>query len=146
MFYAPIQARTLFETFFGVEEVESSPRSCVKELRLLDWAPLFYHDPVSGRYLQQKCGAAASIRAGIPHPFKCAAAAVQLLSHPLLSHPQHTLWVLGRAITPPFHHTPEHTLWVFGRLITHPPWAPCGLHFITRGTQDMTPPTGYHTR
>ena len=65
--------------------------------------------------------------------------------------PKHTLWVFGRAITPPFYHPPsfitppKHTLWVFGRPITppvlsHPPWAPCELHFITRGTCKISPP------
>ena len=42
----------------------------------------------TGRKLQQEIGAAESVRAGTPHPFKCAAAAVQLLLHPLVSHPQ----------------------------------------------------------
>ena len=37
----------MFETFFGVEGVESSPGSCAKEFRHLVWAPLFYHNPVS---------------------------------------------------------------------------------------------------
>ena len=56
---------------------------------------------ITGRHLQQECGAAASVRAGIPHSFKCAAAAVQLLSHPLLSHPQtHPMGVRT------FYHTP----------------------------------------
>ena len=91
IFHAPIQARILFETFFGVEGVESSPRLCDTEFRYLGWAPLFCHNPVSQvvRYLRQECGAASSVRAGIPHPFKCAAAAVQTLSHPLLL-PPHT--------------------------------------------------------
>ena len=111
---------------------------------------------ITGRYLQQECGAAASVRAGIPHPFKCAAAAVQLLSHPLLSHPQthpvgvrtcyHTLF-----LSPPLiYHPPKHTLWVFGRPITppglsHPPWAPAsctlspGVHKISPPPQDTTP-------
>ena len=115
IFHAPIQARILFETFFGVEGVESSPRLCDKELRYLGWAPLFCHNPVSQvvRYLQQERGAASSVRAGIPHPFKCAAAAVHTLSHPLLSPPStHTPWVFGRAITPTFYRTPKYTLWV----------------------------------
>ena len=54
---------------------------------------------ITSRYLQQECGAAASVRAGIPHPFKCAAAAVQLLSYPRFYHtPKHTLGVFGRAM------------------------------------------------
>ena len=112
---------------------------------------------ITCRYLQQECGAAASVRACIPHPFKCAAAAVQLLSHPILSHPQtHPVGVRTCYHTPFFsppliYHTPKHTLWVFGRPVTppglsHPPCAPCELHFITRGTQDITHPTGYRTR
>ena len=146
-FYAPIQARTLLETFFGVEGVESSPRSCAKEFRHLSWAPLFYHNPVSqvGIYGRKECGAAASVRAGIPHPFKCAAAAVQLLPHPLLSHPQtHPVGVrtcYHTPFLPPplIYHTPKHTLCVFGHPSTppdlsHPPWAPCELNFNTRGT------------
>ena len=47
MFYAPIQAHILFETFFGVEGIESSPRLCAKEFCHLGWAPLFYHNSVS---------------------------------------------------------------------------------------------------
>ena len=66
--------------------------------------------------------------------------------------PKHTVWVFGRAFTPPLHHPPSfitptlnHTLWMFARPITpprlsHTPWAPCELHFITRGPQDITPP------
>ena len=81
-FYAPIQARILFETFFGVEGVESSPRSCDKEFRHLGWAPLFYHNPISqeGTY-SRSAGQLPSVRASIPHPFKCAPAAVQLLPY-----------------------------------------------------------------
>ena len=40
-FHASIQARILFETFFGVEGVESSPKSCAKEFRHLGWALCF---------------------------------------------------------------------------------------------------------
>ena len=107
---------------------------------------------ITGRYRQEECGAAASVRAGIPHPLKCAAAAVQLLSHPQ-THPvgvrtcHHTPF-----LSPPLiYHTPKYTLlWVFGRPIkppglSHPHWTPCELNFITQGTQDITPPTGYHT-
>jgi len=52
----------------------------------------------------------------------------------------------------PFYHTPhyptpKHTLCVFGRAITPPGLSPpYELHFITRGTQGITPPTGYQTR
>ena len=76
---------------------------------------------ITGRYLQQECGAAASVRAGIPHPFKCAAAAVQLLSHPqtpcgcsdVLSHPL--------LITPPQLLHPQLRL-VGVRTSYHIPW------------------------
>ena len=157
-YFSMLQARVLFETFFGVEGVESSPRSCAKEFRHLGWAPLFYHNPVSqvGTYSRsagqlqvfvQACRTPSSVR---QQRFNC--------YHARIYHtPKHTLWVFGRAITPSFYHppliyhTPKHTLWVFGCPITppglsHPPWAPCELHFFTRGTQDITPPTGYHTR
>ena len=150
---SPIQARILFETFFGVEGVESSPRSCAKEFRHLGLGPFVLPQPgITGRSLQQECGAAASVRAGIPHPFKCAAAAVQLLSHPQ-THRVGVRMCYHHPFSSPLliYHTSEHTLWVFGRSITppglsHPPWAPCELHFITRGTQDIIPPTGYHIR
>ena len=91
------QARILFGTFFGVEGVESSPRSsCMYHMYVLRSfvtyvGPLLVSSQpgITGKYLKQECGAAARlVRAGIPHPFKCAAAAVQLLSHPLLSHAQ----------------------------------------------------------
>ena len=87
-FYAPIQARILFEAFFGVEGVESSPRSCAKEFRHLGWAPLFHHNPVSqvGTY-SRSAGQLRVFVQAYHTPSKCAAAAVQLLSHPLLSHP-----------------------------------------------------------
>ena len=151
-FYAPIQACILFETFFGVEGVESSPRSCAKEFRHLGWAPLFYHNPVSpvGTYSRsagqlqvfvQAYHTPSSVR---QQRFNC--------YHTRFYHtPKHTLWVFGRAITPPFYHPPKHTLWVFGHPITppglsHSPWPPCELRFITRGTKNITPPTRYHTR
>ena len=106
---------------------------------------------ITGRYLQQECGSAASVRADIPLPFKCAAAAVQLSSHPLLSHPQtHPVGVRTcyhtPFLSPPLiYHTPKHTLWVFGRPFTpsglsHPPWAHCELHFITRGVHKISHP------
>ena len=132
-FYALIQARILFETFLGVEGVESSPRSCAKEFRHLGWAPLFHHNPVSqaGTYSRSAGQLQVFVQAHLTYSsvrqqrFNC----------------YHTR----------LYHTPKHTLRVFGRLITppglsHPRWAPSELHSITRGTQDVTPPTGYHTR
>ena len=109
---------------------------------------------IIGRYLQREWGEAVSVRAGIPHHFKCAAAAVQLLSHPLLSHPQTHPVGVRTCYHPPFYHSshlshPQDILWVFGRpitpFITPPglsplPWAPCELQFITRGTQDIKHP------
>ena len=151
------QARILFETFFGVEGVESSPRSCAKEFRHLGWAPLFtttrYHRWVPTAVLRgsckcscrhttplQVCGSSGSTgmtRAYITPPnAPCGCSDVlslRFLSSPLIYYtPKHTLWVFGRPITPPG--------------LAHPPWPPCELHFITRGTQDITHPTGYHTR
>ena len=87
---------------------------------------------------------------------------VRRLSHPLVYHtpsfitPKHTLWVFGRAITPPglspphIYHTPKCTLWVVGRAITppglpHPLGAAAtstlspGLHNIPHPPQDNTP-------
>ena len=126
--YTPVQARILFETFFGGRGVESLPRSCAKEFRHLDWAPLFYHNLVS------QVAAAASVRAGIPHPFKCAAAAVQVLSHTRFYHtPKYTLWVFGRATTPLFiippHLSRPQTHLVGVRTSYHTPWfiTPPGL-------------------
>ena len=77
----------------------------------------------------------------IPHPFKCAAAAVQLfkqyygipapsttcgcsdvLSYPLRYY-THTPFGWSDApgvSTPHIYHTPQNTLWVVGRAITHP--------------------------
>ena len=160
-FYPPFQARILFETFFGVEGVESLPRSCAKEFRLLGLAPLFYHNPVSqvGTYSRSAGQLQVSVLAGIPHPFKCAAAAIQLLSHPLLAHPQtHPVGVRTRYHTPflsprLIYHTdtPKHTLWVFGDVLSYPlvchtplgPPASCnlspGVHKISHPPQDTTP-------
>ena len=157
-FFAPIQARVLFETFFGVEGVESSPRSCAKEFRHLDWAPLFYHNTASqvGTYSRSTGQLQVFV-----HAYHTPSSVRQQrfnYYHTRFYHTlKHTQVVFGFTITPPFYHppfiyhTPKHTLWVFGRPITrtglsHPPWAPCHLQFITRGTQDITSPTGYHTR
>ena len=111
---------------------------------------------ITGRYLQQECGAAASVRAGIPHLFKWAAAAVQRLSHPLLSHAQ-THPVGGRTCyTPPFYHppsfiTPPNTPCGCSDVLSHPlvhhtplgPPASCnvspGVHKISHPPQDTTP-------
>ena len=150
-YYAPIQARILFEIFFGVEGVESSPRSCAKEFRHLGWAPLFCHNPLSqvGTY-----GRSAGQLQVFVHAYHAPSSVRQQrfnCDHTRFYHtPKHALWVFGRAITPLIYHTPKHTLWVFGRSITRPglshsPWAPCELHFITRCTQDITTPTGFHT-
>ena len=107
---------------------------------------------ITGRYLQQECGAATSARAGIPHPFKCARQQRFNCYHTRLYRtPKHTLWVFGRAITPPFYHppsfiTPPNTPCGCSDVLSPPPtyhpppWAPCELHFITWGTQDITPP------
>ena len=74
---------------------------------------------IAGRYLQQICGAAASVRAGIPHPFRCVRQQRFSCYHTRFYHiPKHTLWAFGRAITPPFYHPPS--------FITHTPNTPCG--------------------
>ena len=77
---------------------------------------------------------------------------VRRLSHSLVYHtPKHTLWVFGRAITPPGLSHPQ-TYPVGGRTCYHTPWfiTPPGgrrdQHSITGATQDTTSPTGYHTR
>ena len=130
-FYAPIQARILFETFFGVEGVESLPRSCAKEFRHLGWAPLFHHHPLSqvGTYSRsagqvqvfvQAYHTPSSVR---QQRFNC--------YHTRFYHThKHTLWVFGRAITPPFYHPPS--------LIT-PPNTPCGCSDV------LSHPLVYHT-
>ena len=126
-FYAPIQARILFETFFGVEGVESSPRSCAKEFRHLGWASLFYHNPVSqvGRYLQQECGALQVFVQAYHTPSN-----VRQQRFNCYHTPEHTLWVFERAITPPFYHPPS--------FIT-PPNTPCGCSDV------LSHPLVYHT-
>ena len=126
-FLAPVQARILFETFFGVEGVESSPRSYAEECRHLGWAALFYHNPVSqvGTYSRsagqlqvfvQTYHSPSSVR---QQRFNC--------HHTRFYHtPKHTLWVFGRAITPPFYHPPylshPQTHLVGVRTSYHTPW------------------------
>ena len=156
-FYAPIQARILFETFFGVEGVESSTRSCAKEFRHLGWAPSFYHNPVSqvGTYSRsagqlqvfvQAYHTPSSVR---QQRFNC--------YHTRFYHiPKHTLWVFGRAITPPFYHppsfiTPLNTPCGCSDILSHPlvyhtplgPPASCTLspevHKISHPPQDTAP-------
>ena len=132
-FYAPIQVRISFETFFGVEGVESRRghvlRSLVTYVGPLCFTTTRYHRQVP----KQDCGAAASVRAGIPHPFKCAAAALRLLSHPLLSHPQ-TRPVGVRT----FYHTP----FLSPPLIITPPNTPCGCSDVLSHTLVYHTPLG----
>ena len=73
------------------------------------------------------------------------------ITPPHLSHPQtHPVGVRTCYYTPWFI-TPPNTPCGCSDVLSHPLdyhtplWAPCELHFITRGTQDITPPTGYHT-
>ena len=111
----------MFETLFGVEGVESSPRSCAKELRHLGWAPLFYHNPVSqvGTYSRS----AGQLQVFVQAYHTPSSVRQQRFNgyHTRFYHtPKHTLWVFGRAITPPHLHL------VGVRTSCHTPW------FITR--------------
>ena len=157
-FHPPIQARILFETSFGVEGVESSPRSCAKEFRHLGWAPLFFHNPVSqvGTYSRS----AGQLHVIVQAYHTLSSVRQQRLNcyHTRFYHtPKHTPWVFGRAITPSFYHPPSFITSpnapcgcsdvLSHPLVYHTPLGtPCELHFITRGTQDITHPTGYHAR
>ena len=126
-YYAPIQARILFEIFFGVEGVESSPRSCAKEFRHLGWAPLFCHNPLSqvGTY-----GRSAGQLQVFVHAYHAPSSVRQQrfnCDHTRFYHtPKHALWVFGRAITPPFYHPPHlshpQTHLVGVRTFYHTPW------------------------
>ena len=158
--YVPLQARILFETFFGVEGVESSPRSCAKEFRHLGWAPLFYHNLVSqvGTY-SRSAGQLRQLQVFVQAYHTPSSVRQQRFNcyHTRLYHtPKHTLWVFGRAITPPFHHppsfiTPPNTPCgcsdvLSHHLIYHSPLGPpasCtlspGVHKISHLPQDTTP-------
>ena len=106
---------------------------------------------ITGRYLQQECGAAASVRAGIPHPVKCAAAAVQMLSHPLLLHPQTHPVGVRTCHHPPSFITPSNTPGGCSDVLSQPlvyhtpPGSPAsstlspGVHKILSPPQDTTP-------
>ena len=132
-FYAPIQARILFETFFGVEGVESSPRSCAKEFRHLGWAPWLCDNPVSqvGTYRRsagqlqvfvQACHTPSSVR---QQRFNC--------YHTRFYHtPKHPVGVRTcyYRSPPPFCHPPS--------FIT-PPDTPCGCSDV------LSHPLVYHT-
>ena len=131
-FYAPIQARILFKTFFGVKGVESSPRSCAKEFRHLGWALLFYHNPVSkvGTY-SRSAGQLQVFVQAYHTPLSVRQQRFNCYHTRFYHTPKHTLWVFGRPITPPFYHTP-----------LEPP-ASCtlspGVHKISHPPQDTTP-------
>ena len=118
----------MFETFFGVEGAESSPRSCAKEFPHQGWAPLFYHNLVSqvGTY---------SRSAGQPQVFVQAYHTPSSVRqqrfncyHTRFCHTlKHTLWVFGRAIAPPFYHpssfiTPPNTPCGCSDVLSHPLW------------------------
>ena len=148
----------MFENFFGVEGAGSSPRPCAKDFRHPGWASLFYHNPASqvGTYSKSAGRLQVFVQAYRTHSsvrqqrFNCC--------HTRFYHtPKHTLWVFRSGVTTPFYqppliyHTSKHTLLVFARHITpaglsHPLLSSCELYFITRGTQDIKPPAGYHTR
>ena len=109
-----------------------------------------------------KCEAAARVRAGIaitPPQYYTSSSVQQqrvnytcsIITHPH-SHPKQTLWVFGRAVTPPFlSHTPfthlSHTqtrpVGVLNvaspPVVYHTFLGACELHFITGGTQDTIP-------
>ena len=114
-FYAPFQARTLFETFFGVEGVESLPRSCAKEFRFLGLAPLFYHNPVSQVGTYSRSAGQLQVFVQAYHT----PSSVRQQRFNCYHTPKHTLWMFGRAITPPFYHPPSL---VGVRTFYHTPW------------------------
>ena len=131
-FYAPIQAHILFKTFFGVEGVESSPRSCAKELRHLGWAPLFYQNPVSqvGRTYSKSAGRLQVFVQAYHTPSSVRQRRFNCYHTRCYHTPKHTLWVFGGAITPPFYHPLS--------FIT-PPDTPCGCSDV------LSHPLVYHT-
>ena len=126
-FYAPIEARILFEAFFGVEGVESS-KSCAKEFRHLGWASLFYHNSVSQVGTYSRSAGQLQVFVQAYHT----PSSVRQQRFNCYHTPKHTLWMFGRPITPPLvYHTP-----------LGPP-ASCtlssGVHKISHPPQDTTP-------
>ena len=157
-FHAPIQARILFGTFFGVEGVESSTRSCAKKFRHLGWAPLFYHNPISqvGTY-SRSAGQLQVFVQAYHTPSSVRQQRFNCCCNTRFYHtPKHILWVFGRAITPTFYHpssfiTPPNTPCGCADVPSHPlvyhtplgPPASCtlspGVHKISHPPQDTTP-------
>ena len=132
-----------------------SSLTSVEPLCFLSRAPLGTVGPYTTRV---GVGVDTYHTSAIPHPFRCAAAAVRLytvicssvsVSHPSFYHiPKHTLWLFVCVITPPYlSHPQTHAVGVRTRyhtpLFITPTWDRCELHFIiiTGGTKYITPPT-----
>ena len=155
-FHAPIQARILSETFFGVGGVESSLRSCAKEVRHLGWAPLFYHNPVSQVVSYGRRAGQLQVFVQAYHTPSCVRQQRFNCYHTRFHHtPKHTLWVFGRAITPPFYHppsfiTPPNTPCgcsdvLSHPLVYHPPLEPPASCTSSPGVHKVSPPRQYTT-
>ena len=120
-----------FENFFGVEGVESSPRSCAKEFRHLGCAPLFYHNPVSQVGTYSRSAGQLQVFVQAYHTPSSVRQQRFKFYHTRFCHtPKHTLWVFARAIIPSFYHPPS--------FIT-PPNKPCGCSDV------LSHPLVYHT-
>ena len=144
----------------------ASPR--LSPFVFLSRAPLGTVDPYTLHVLVVQAWIPTYHTSAIPHPFRCAAAAVRLYTvigryaayryhTPHFITPQNTRcgcsFVLSHPLfitLPLIYHTPKHTLWVFGRAIT-PPYlshplgtdASCtlspGVHNISHPPQYDTP-------
>ena len=153
-FYASI--RILFETFFGVEGVESSPRSCATEFRHLGWAPLFFHNPVSqvGTYSRSAVSCKCSCRHTTPLQV-CGSSGSTVIT-PAFITPPNTPRGCSDVLSPPFLSppsfiTPPNTPCGYSDVLLHPlvyhtpltPPASCTLsprvHKISHPPQDTTP-------
>ena len=123
------------------------------------WAPFVLPQPgITGRYLQQECGAAASVLVQAYHIPSSVRQQRFNRFHTRFYHTlKHTLWVFGRAITPPFYHppsfiTPPNTPCGCSDVLSHPlvyhaplgslascTLSPGGIHKISPPPQDTTP-------
>ena len=134
-FYAPIQARILFETFFGVEGVESSPRSCAREFRLLGWAPLFYHNPVSqvGTY-SRSAGQLQVLVQAYHIPSSVRGSSGSTVITPVFTAPPNTPCGCSDVLSPPLFITPPH--------LSHPQTHLVGVRTSYHPPRLITPPLG----
>ena len=133
-FYAPIQARILFETFFGVEGVESSPRSCAKEFRHLGWAPLFYHKPSSqvGTY-SRSAGRLQVFVQAYHNPSVCGSSGSTVITPAFITPPNTPCGCSDVLSHPPFI-TPPH--------LSHPQTHLVGVQTSYHTPWFITPPLG----